>query len=367
MKKITLLLVITILLMGMIVINKNKTINKQRGSISQTPTKTQSQTSKKTLVTKRQKSIFVPSWQVGEDKELQLEDYSRLLYFGLTPSSAGISKDDAYNKLKYLDTIQIDKILVIKMINDNINELVLNNVDIQKKVIDETINIAKEYKFTEIALDIELFSLFQDEKKTQINSFVNKFYTSVKDDNLRLSIILYGDVVYRKKAFDLQFIANNTDEIFIMAYDFHKSKGGEPGPNFPFLGKEKYGYDFQQMITDYLQISAPEKITVIFGMYGYEWTVDEKKRPIRQAEALTYNQIKKQFLNKCEWQDCIVKRDDLAKETEINYITSEIVDNIGRINYHVIWFEDQESVSIKTKYLEEQGIGSVAFWAYGYY
>jgi len=266
-----------------------------------------------------------------------------------------------------LDTIQINKILVIKMINDNINELVLNNTDVQKRVINETINIAKEYKFTEIALDIELFSLFQNEKKAQINSFVNKFYTNVKDNNLRLSIILYGDVVYRKKAFDLKFVANNTDEIFVMAYDFHKSKGGEPGPNFPFSGKEKYGYDFQQMITDYLQITSPEKFSVIFGMYGYEWTVDEKKRPIHQAEALTYNQIKKQFLDQCEWQDCIVKRDDLAKETEVDYITSEVVDNIGRINYHIIWFEDNESVSIKTKYLEEQGINSTAFWAYGYF
>lgn len=370
MKKTALLILAIIIPVTLVIVGaRNKTTN-ERGKIlsriSLTPVNSVDLQTKKKL-SRKQKSIFVPNWQIIKGQELQLTDYDRLLYFGLTPSDFGFIKDDAFNKLENISDISIPKTLVIKMISDDTNDLVLKNTDVQKKLIDESINIANKYKFSEIALDIELFSLFQDEKKTQINSFVNKFYTDVKDNHLRLGLILYGDALHRKKAFDLNYLSKNTDEIFIMAYDFHKSKGGEPGPNFPLSGKEKYGYDFQQMISDYLEFADQEKLTVIFGMYGYEWIVDEKKRPIRQAESLTYNQIKKKFLDHCEWQNCVVKRDDLAKETEVNYVSSEIVDNIARINYHVVWFEDEESVKAKTNYLEEKGIGSVAYWAYGYF
>jgi len=364
MKKIILLTLAIIVILGVFKIVYKK--NPEKKQVNVVPQTNLLPTLKKTTSLKIQKSIFLPSWQVTKDKKLNLEDYDRILYFGLTPDSQGVVEDDAFNKLKYLDSISAEKILVIKMIDDNVNESILKNTDVQNKLIDEAVNIANEYKFSEISLDIELFSLFQDQTKKQINEFVNKFYTIVKGNHLRLSLILYGDVFYRKRPFDLEFLSKNTDGIFIMAYDFHKSKG-EPGPNFPFSGKQKYGYDFQQMIDDYLVYFSEEKITMIFGMYGYEWLVDEKKRPIRQAKALTYNEIKKQFLDKCEWQDCIIKRDDLAKEMEVNYITSEIVDNVAQMNFHIVWFEDNESVKIKTQFLEEKGIGNTAFWAYGYF
>ena len=43
-------------------------------------------------------------------------------------------------------------------------------------------------------------------------------------------------------------------------------------PNFPFQDKNKWGYDFQQMISDFSADIPSEKLTIIFGMYGYDWT-----------------------------------------------------------------------------------------------
>jgi len=312
------------------------------------------------------KSLFLPSWQLKTSEALKLSGYDRVLFFGLTPNQTGISQDTAYFFLSSLKNLSLSKGLVIKMINDEINDLVLNNNDVQDNLINQTIALAKENQFSDIALDIELFSLFPTEKKIQINNFVNKFYARTKENDLKLSLILYGDTIYRKKIFDLEYLDKYTDEIFIMAYDFHKS-GGEPGPNFPLRGKEKYGYDFQTMIEDYLSFIKADKITVIFGMYGYQWVVDEQKRPLKRATALTLNNIKDQFIKNCNWQDCVIKRDELSQETEINFINSRVVDGIGRVDYHVIWFEDEQSVKAKTDYLNTKGIRSTAFWAYGYF
>ncbi len=312
------------------------------------------------------KSLFLPSWQLKTNEVLELPDYNRVLFFGLTPGQTGINQDTAYFLLSDLKNLSLSKGLVIKMISDEINDLVLNNNDVQDNLINQAISLAKENQFSDIALDIELFSLFPTDKKIQINNFVNKFYAKTKENDLKLSLILYGDTIYRKKIFDLEYLDKYTDEIFIMAYDFHKS-GGEPGPNFPLMGKEKYGYDFQTMIEDYLSFIKADKITVIFGMYGYEWVVDEQKRPLKRATALTLNNIKDQFIKNCNWQDCVIKRDELSQETEINFINSRVVDGIGRVDYHVIWFEDEQSVKAKTDYLNKKGIRSTAFWAYGYF
>jgi spore germination protein YaaH len=133
------------------------------------------------------------------------------------------------------------------------------------------------------------------------------------------------------------------------------------------------------MIDDFLRFVPAEKLTVIFGMYGYDWRVDEKKRPITSAKALTLAEIKNKFLNnendeeqkfKCRLKNCIIRRDSLAKEMEINYtISAEEPDAEGiyRIDYHIVWYEDEESVATKMKFLEEKGIGSIAYWAYKYF
>jgi len=82
------------------------------------------------------------------------------------------------------------------------------------------------------------------------------------------------------------------------------------------------------------------------------------------------NEIKKKFIEKCGFKNCVIKRDAISKETEINYIISSPTpdeQNIFRIDYHIVWFEDEESVKVKTEYLKEQGIGSVSYWASGYF
>jgi len=102
-------------------------------------------------------------------------------------------------------------------------------------------------------------------------------------------------------------------------------------------------------------------------MYGYDWSVDEKKRPIKPARALTLSELRKNFIEKCEWKDCIVKRDDTSAEMEVNYVESVKSGDEYVMNLHIVWFEDEESVRRKTEYLNSKGIGSIAYWAYGYF
>ena len=244
------------------------------------------------------KSIFVPYWSLEENSG-DLAGYDTYIYFGVAAGWEGIDRQEAgflaLEKFNSLFSENKTKLLTLRMIDENINDAVLRNIESQEKIINETLKIVEQNNFDGLVLDLEISYTLNKETKGQINEFVQQFYSAAKKNYRKFYVAIYGDAVYRGKPYDIYFLGRNSDGILLMAYDFHKSRG-EPGPNFPFESRLKYAYDFKKMISDFSGLVPAEKITVIFGMFGYDWLVDEKKRPIRQAEALSYNEIKKKFL-----------------------------------------------------------------------
>ena len=319
-------------------------------------------------------SIFIPYWSLTPDASQPSEsEYDSYIYFGISPTFDGINKQEVgYDGIEeFLSFVPAgkEKFLTLRMIDDDVNIFILKNADVQRKIIQETSEIVEQNAFAGVVLDLEISSLFDEDVTVQINNFVQQFYTEVNNNYRQFFVTIYGDTFFRRRPFDIAFLAKNSDGIMVMAYDFHKSRG-EPGPNFPYESGARYQYNFKKMVSDFSKFVPKEKLTVIFGMFGYDWLVDEKKRPIRQAEALSLNEINKKFIDKCEFKNCVVKRDALSKETEINYIISSPTPDeqeIYRIDYHIVWFEDEESVKIKSDFLKEQGIESISYWAHGYF
>lgn len=256
------------------------------------------------------KSIFVPDWTLSEETMLN-DGYDRWIFFG--------------NEEKRPDNILWTTIKVNSV--DELNQLTLPDSLIEGLI-----------------LDLEISGLATEDLIDQINVGVRKIYGRAKEKNLQLVLALYGDLFYRQRPYDLQTLNQFSDEIMVMAYDFHKSYG-EPGANFPYD-------NFKKMIDQYLEFVPPEKLTIIFGMYGYDWTLKDGK-PLKAAEALTLNQIKAKFSEN-------ITTDSVSKEKKISYKGEDGYD-------HVIFFEDEESVGVKTEFLKEKGIGSTAFWAWGYF
>ena len=324
---------------------------------------------------KKTSSIFVPEWSIQlEAVEISLNQpvlseikgYDRLIYFG--------SDEEKIQEFNQMTQSHKNKWLTIVMTNTEKNTEILKNSSSWVKIIEEKINLAKENGFLGVILDLEVSVIPFDRITNDIVDFNKSFYLEAKKQNLGYGFLIYGDKYYRQRPYFMPEIVNN--EILIMAYDFHKSRG-EPGPNFPLArriptksgegGPDLYGYDFTTMINDFKKEVPVEKLTVIFGMYGYDWQVDERRLPINQAKAITLADVKKQFLEKCQWKDCVIKRDDLSAEMEINYVKSQVVNEFGYLDYHIIWYEDEQSVRMKKSLLEKEEIGSTGYWAWGYF
>ncbi len=273
-------------------------------------------------------AVFIPEWNLLEETILH-NGYDRWIYFGSS------------DKMDVFSEALPNRSLWMTVKATSVEEL--------EKINTRDFNLQK---FKGIVLDLEINGIATEKLVAEINSEVRRIYTDVKKSDLKFALALYGDLFYRKRPYDLKSLNGMSDEIMIMAYDFHKSYG-EPGPNYPYS-------DFMKMVDDYTEVVPPEKITVIFGMYGYNWTLRDGK-PLKPATSMTLAQIKSGYLGKkCYETDCKVIVDEQSKEKMITY-----KDDKG--DNHVVYFEDEESVELKKRYLREKGIGSTAYWAWGYF
>jgi len=306
-------------------------------------------------------SVFVPYWNIPTLSSNN-DEHDTVIYFGVSPDAKGnIIHDSGYANIgPFLKNTSADKerLLTVRMLNTENNQTILDAPDIQKKIIDETMQLTIDNNFDGIVLDLEMGVIPFEDTQNSISEFVSHFSNSVHDSDKTFSMTIYGDVFYRGRPYDLKTLAPHVDQIYIMAYDFHKSRG-EPGPNFPLVRRSKsgggpdeidYGYDFKSMIDDFISVVPREKLTILFGMYGYDWTLGAQGKPLKAATAIPLNEI--------DSEGAVV--DSRSKEKYVTYIDDDGFD-------HILWFEDKESVAVKIDYLKSQGIGKVGYWVWGYF
>ncbi|MCA9372333.1 hypothetical protein KC726_05575 [Candidatus Woesebacteria bacterium] len=312
-------------------------------------------------ISKLQSSVFVPYWIVGRIDQNSFDGYTRLYYFGITVNDDGIDKaDQGYISLPSFSQKTQGKvtILTLRLLDDETNDRILTSETYRSTIMNEVADAAQQYGFSGVAIDLETNVLTIEDQSDIITSFYQKSCKELADRNLSCTPVIYGDTIYRKRPYNLKAISKISERVIIMAYDFHKSRG-EPGPNFPLHGKEKYGYDFETMANDMTTLIEPSKLTIAFGMFGYDWTLGKQGLPLKQATARTLNDINTMFYP-CDYEKCTIARDTLSAETYITYQDPE-----GYV--HDVWFEDQDSEAKKVDLLKQQGVGDIVYWAFGYY
>ena len=265
-------------------------------------------------------AVFVPYWTLSQAQDLS--GFDQYIYFGVTPTEQGISMSDATMRSlqQFMNNAPADKrkLLTISMTNNQANFAILKNSSAQKKIIVDALSLAQQEGFNGIVLDLEVSGIPFTSLEEQITSFTQSFASASKKQSLSFAITLYGDTFYRIRPFDVKGIAKGVDKVWIMAYDFHKARSN-PGPNFPLHGNNQYGYDMTDMTDDFLQLVPAERTGVVFGMFGYDWIVDDKGNAQQQAVPLTDQQIQQKFLNGCQFANCTIRRDATSSETVIYY------------------------------------------------
>lgn len=306
------------------------------------------------------RTLFVPYWSVSDDSPLP--PYHTLVYFGVQGGEKGLdTTDDGYkNLISFVQNAGTSEtVLTIRMLESTTNFAILKDKAVQDIIIKDSVALAQRYHFKGILLDIELSALPFSSLVDQIDAFNSKFARASHAKGLEYAVTAYGDTFYRVRPFDIKRLAKDVDSMYVMAYDFSKAKGN-PGPNFPLSGNSTYGYDYEHMINNFADSVPLKKLTIVFGMYGYDWAVDDRGIAQAMGEAVALKDIKAKIIDSCKHVECNWERDSISAETKATYKDSDS-------DTHIVWFEDEQSVKRKEEYLKSHGVGSYAYWAYSYF
>lgn len=307
------------------------------------------------------KLLFVPYWTLPGGNQ-SLREYDEIAYFGISATEQGINKDEeGFKRIQWFKEIAPDSanhLLTVRIINSDIESKILRDKKMQERVIFQSVDTAIRHDFDGILLDYESSALGFEGTVQRITDFHAAFSKAAKGKNILFYSAIYGDVYFRSRPYEVKEITKVSDKIVVMAYDFHKARG-RSGPVFPLQGKE-YPYNFQQMISDFSKDVPLEKLTITFGLFGYDWKVDKEKNTIETATPFSYMQGKGRFLDTCNKTNCRVSIDADTREVMVEYMDEGNID-------HIVWFETPESVQKKIEYLSSKGIKNIGWWAYSFF
>ncbi len=158
-------------------------------------------------------------------------------------------------------------------------------------------------------------------------------------------------------AWDYDRLAETSDGLFIMGYDYHWP-GGPPGPVSPLAPSATWGkYSLSWTIDDYIEWGGdPNRPRFILGLplYGDDWPTTGPGIPgtaTGKAEA--------RFYARCQTEAALYGPHWDADSSTPYYLYQ---DN----GWHQVWCENRQSLALKYALIAARGLGGVGFWALGY-
>lgn len=204
---------------------------------------------------------------------------------------------------------------------------------LRDKIIEDLIKASKTYDGLQIdwelvvAEDADNYIEFLKILKSKLNG-------------KKLSIAIPARIkTLSKDAYNYSNLAQIADKIIIMAYDQHWSTS-EPGPIA--------GTDWCKKITDYAKSQIPqEKLIMGLSFYGRTWRDDKTG-----GRAYSYNSIQK-----------IIEENKIKKHKRDSFGIPSF--NIEKKLKITAFYDDETSLSFRTKMYAENGIDKISFWRTG--
>jgi spore germination protein len=180
--------------------------------------------------------------------------------------------------------------------------------------------------------------------------------------NIELSFCLYSSAANKPWLWDISALTPHVDHVVIMAYDFHRSSSSVAGPVAPvFGGKEHWDSDIVTHLKEFTSLVPPEKIILGVPFYGYEWetTSGHSRASVFPGTGSTasYNRVQELLKNQTQ-PDIQEHWDELALSPYLTFTQNN--------RSHVIYYENQRSLSYKLDLVRDLQLGGVAIWALGY-
>ncbi|GAA0337129.1 glycoside hydrolase family 18 protein [Bacillus carboniphilus] len=230
--------------------------------------------------------------------------------------------------------------------NDELGRILLNDMDVQNRFLNNIVETAQRYGFRDIHFD---FEYLRPEDREAYNNFLRKARDRFKQQGWFISTALAPKTSATQKgrwyeAHDYKAHGEIVDFVVIMTYEWGYS-GGPPMAVSP-IGPVRD-------VLEYAVTEMPsQKIMMGQNLYGYDWTLPYQEGTI--AEAVSPQEA----IERAVQYNVPIQYDNEDQAPFINY-----TDNEGKD--HIIWSEDARSIQAKFDLIKELNLRGMSYWKLG--
>jgi spore germination protein len=229
--------------------------------------------------------------------------------------------------------------------SDELGRIILNDIPIQDRLLNNIVTTAKKYGFRDIHFD---FEFLRPADREAYNQFLRKAKARFNQEGWLLSTALAPKKSATQKgawyeAHDYKAHGEIVDFVVIMTYEWGYSGG-------PAMAVSPIGP--VREVLEYAITEMPaNKILMGQNLYGYDWTL-----PFVQgttAKAVSPQQAILLAAN----NNVSIQYDNEAQAPFFHYTTE------GK--RHEVWFEDARSIQAKFDLIKELGLRGMSYWKLG--
>lgn len=231
----------------------------------------------------------------------------------------------------------------------------LNNASARQQAITEMCDFLTTYTLEGVNIDFEFVT---SSVRDSFNLFINDLaYALWNHGGGRKDLYLASIAVPEwYPGYDIDYLADHCDGLFIMAYGFHYSGSSVAGPVSPCVPSTFWGqYCAAKSIGSYKAYGAPgEKIVLGIPYYGYDWPTvsgDIGSATTGSGTATIYYYA---FQN----------ANTYGRLWDSYSLTPWFRYNSG--GWHQCWYDDSVSLDIKFSFVNDSSCAGAGCWALGY-
>lgn len=345
---------------------------------------------------------FAPYWNFDKLNDVDFDVLTTMAYFdlpidakgNLIRSSQGYQTFKSSNARRFFDKAQNQGarvVLTITLMQNGPILRFLDNIESQKRAIDQTIEELQTEKLDGVNIDIEYSGSVDREYRNKFTLFVKDMTNIVHSANpkAKTTVSVYASAASDPKLYDIGALSSASDGIFMMAYDFATHSAQQAMPTAPLYGHKqgKYWYDVSTAVEDFLRVMPADKLILGVPWYGYDYPVYEPVENAQRHKGITY--WYKQWVNKWRW---VWRRGSKElpsfvqtyEKTQTNITSSapgvtayqEGWDDTAKVGWkaykngsdiwRMVFIEDPRSLEHKYDFIKDKKLAGVGMWALGF-
>ncbi|MFO7792531.1 MAG: N-acetylmuramoyl-L-alanine amidase [Candidatus Saliniplasma sp.] len=301
---------------------------------------------------------FWPHWTDPTEYEPNWEELTHVSVFSITAQSDGSlyegnmdHYDDVKNASEGTDT---DVTLTITQFDQDIQDEILAYH--KQDLVDNVVSVLDDYDADGVNIDIEFVretnSITGESNVDLMEELLLTLYQDVKaeNENYHISFCTAGSVeeVYRNSQ-----LSEYTDHVFLMGYDYHWSGAQNTGPVSPYDSEQYFDVtDSMDILRDYY---LDKQLVMGLPFYGYEWPAESN-----EPGAATEGDGESVFMTEAVDNADVYGR-NWHEDSSVPWYAYE-----ENGQWYQGWYDDEESLEMKWRYVKNQSLGGTGFWALGY-